>query len=159
MSSNALEGLAAHIVSESAQLGVAALLLVDTDRKRLSISALVAWLVTPIRLGQALFIYSPEGRPLGFATWAFLDDESAGRLGGGTLDLLSQDDWNDGERLWIVDFVAPYGDARKLASALREQLAPSHPRFEFVRRRNSGIHWGRGTAQPASSGRSARGLR
>lgn len=134
----------ALVWDESAQIGLAALLLADTDRNRLSIAAMLAWVMTPIRLGQIIFIFNPDGRPLGYATWAYLADETEAGFRDGSLDLLSIEDWNDGEHLWIVDVVAPYGNVNQLASALRATLQERHHRFEFIRQRRGKLQHGVG---------------
>ena len=151
MAVEGLNGFAEHVVEETSQIGMAAVLLAQTDRKRLSIAALLAWMTTPIRLNQALFVASPEGRPVGYATWAFLEDETGARVRDGTLDFLSPEDWNDGEHLWIIDLVAPHGHLRQVIAALRERLAATHERFEYVRERHGTLDWTRRGFRPRTN--------
>jgi hemolysin-activating ACP:hemolysin acyltransferase len=121
-------------VQEAFPLGIAASLLVDTDRKTLSIASLLAWLAMPINLGQILFLTSWERQPLGFATWAYVTPRTLGRLASGEQDLPSQEEWNEGAELWLVDIVAPFGHAAELVRHLRAQLGVRHDTAHFRRR-------------------------
>lgn len=120
-------------VQEAFPLGIAAQLLVDTPRERLSIASLIAWLGTPIRLGQILFLTSWERIPLGFATWAYLTPASLERMASGKQDLPLLEDWNEGGELWLVDVVAPYGHAAELMRHLSAVLGRTHDRVHFRR--------------------------
>ena len=113
-------------VHDALALGIAAQLLVDTDRDRLSIASLIAWLATPIKLGQILFLTSWERIPLGFATWAYLAPPTLERMASGRQDLPLLEDWNEGAELWLVDLVAPFGHAAELIKHLRAQLGATH---------------------------------
>jgi cytolysin-activating lysine-acyltransferase len=120
-------------VQEAFPLGIAAQLLVDTPRDRLSIAALIAWLAAPIKLGQILFLTSWERIPLGFATWAYLTPRGLARMASGEQDLPLLEDWNEGGELWLVDVVAPYGHAAELMRHLSAVLGRSHDTVHFRR--------------------------
>jgi hemolysin-activating ACP:hemolysin acyltransferase len=120
-------------VHDAFALGIAAQLLVDTDRDRLSIASLIAWLTTPIKLGQILFLTSWERIPLGFATWAYLTPRTLERMASGEQDLPLLEDWNEGTELWLVDVVAPCGHAAELMKHLRQQLGSTHRVAHFRR--------------------------
>jgi hemolysin-activating ACP:hemolysin acyltransferase len=136
-------------VQESFPLGIAARLLADAGRERLSIASLIAWLETPIRLGQILFLTSWERIPLGFATWAYLTPATLQAMASGRQDLPLLDDWNEGAELWLVDFVAPNGHAGELVRHLREQLGARH---DVVHYRRNG-RYGRTRFRPATTDR------
>lgn len=122
------------VVGDTFPLGIAAKLLVDAGRERLSIASLIAWLATPIKLGQIIFLTSWERTPLGFATWAYLAPATLRRMAAGEQDLPLLDDWNEGSELWIVDLVAPYGHAAELFRHLRAQLGQEHNVLHYRRR-------------------------
>jgi cytolysin-activating lysine-acyltransferase len=127
-------------VQQSFPLGIAARLLADAGRERLSIASLIGWLETPISLGQILFLMSWERRPLGFATWAYLGPRTLSRMASGQQDLPLLEDWNEGSDLWLVDLVAPYGHAGELVYHLRAQLGTCH---EIVHYRRGGRYFRR----------------
>jgi len=43
-------------------------------------------------------------------------------------------EWNEGDRLWLVDFVAPFGEARNLARKLCNCYLPGNWRVRGMRR-------------------------
>lgn len=120
----------AALSEEAAQLGFTATVLIDTEQRKLPISALWAWVRPAIQLQQIELIFI-ESRPVAFCTWAYVTPETASRLSSGEVPLL--EDWNDGDELWVVDFVAPYGHARLLAERLRKRLGGRFQRFAFSR--------------------------
>jgi len=122
--------------NEGALLGFAADVLTDTDRSRLSIASLDAWLRLPIRLGQIAFVFGERGLPLAFATWAYVSRRTAGRLASGGPP--HPEEWNDGDLLWIVDVVAPHGNLRELLGALRRGPGANRENAAARRRRGSG---------------------
>ncbi len=123
--------------SEAAMMGFVAGLLVSTDRATLSVASLDAWLRVPIRLGQILLMFGERGTPLAYASWAYVTPETAARLGRGAAP--APEDWNDGTLLWIVDIVAPHGNARALIAALRTGPAASRDTVAFASRHGNAL--------------------
>ena len=75
----------------------------------------------PLILGQVR-VFRFDDVPRGFFTWARLSPEAERRLVTG--DQLLPEDWNSGDRLWLVDLVAPY---RGLTSGMvRWIMTPGH---------------------------------
>lgn len=81
------------------------------------------WLVmTPIMLQQFRVFYAPD-RPIGVALWAFVNEEVEKRLMLGNARL-APNDWKSGDRLWLVDIVAPYGGQEEMMKDLKEKVFP-----------------------------------
>lgn len=79
------------------------------------------WLVmTPILLKQFRVFYAPD-RPIGVALWAYVTDEVEQRLMTGQARL-APTDWKGGEKLWLVDVVAPYGGHEAMIKDLKEKV-------------------------------------
>lgn len=71
----------------------------------------------PIALDQYYLLYTDEdNEPDAFVTWAWLTPEAAKGYAERTRKL-QPSDWSAGKELWVIDFVAPKGDA---AAAARE---------------------------------------
>lgn len=77
------------------------------------------YFVYPLLAGKARIFYEGD-RPIGLVTWVWLTDEESD----GFLNL----DWSpseetyardEGEQLWGVEFIAPYGHARQIMRAMR----------------------------------------
>lgn len=87
-------------------------------RRREKLGDIYMELWPPIVLGQISFLYDSLGRAVAFATWAFLTEEVE-QLFLGTHDYrLDISEWNEGDRLWIMNFFSPYGNARDLCKKL-----------------------------------------
>ncbi|MFC5586090.1 toxin-activating lysine-acyltransferase [Nitratireductor kimnyeongensis] len=101
-------------------------------------------ILPPLRLGQARFYLTPDGIPTGFASWAFLDEDTE-RTVLETGRALGVHEWRCGDRLFFNDFLAPYGTAREIIFDLRKNIFPGR-RATSVRRHASGAlrsvkHW------------------
>lgn len=70
-----------------------------------SLAALRPAFEPPLILGQVR-VFRFDDVPRGFFTWAWLSPEAERKLVTG--GQLSPEDWRSGDRLWIVDLVAPY---------------------------------------------------
>ena len=69
-------------------------------------------ILPPVALGQYR-LWESDGFPVGFMSWALFNEEAEiGYLDG--TRLIQPDDWNKGERLWLVDFIAPFGGVREI---------------------------------------------
>lgn len=75
------------------------------------------WFAVPEGLGQMLPFRDPSGALVGVLTWALLSEEAETRFLAGVP--LEPADWHSGDRLWVVDFVAPHGHAREILNRLR----------------------------------------
>lgn len=72
---------------------------------QLPVTALREALEPPLLLGQVR-VFRFDDIPRGFFTWALFSAEAERRyIGGGSL---AARDWRSGDRLWLVDLVAPY---------------------------------------------------
>ncbi len=81
------------------------------------------WLVmTPIMMQQFRVFYAPD-RPIGVALWAFVNEEIEKRLMAGNARLAPAD-WKSGDRLWLVDIIAPYGGQEAMIQDLKVNVFP-----------------------------------
>lgn len=79
-------------------------------------------LLPPIELNQYVILYR-AGNPVAFCTWAFLSKEAELAY---ILDssAIAAHCWNSGDRLWFVDWIAPFEarDSWAVKSYLREKF-------------------------------------
>jgi cytolysin-activating lysine-acyltransferase len=81
------------------------------------------WLVmTPVLLQQFRLFYD-ETKPIGVAFWGTVDGEVEERLKAGTTRLRPQD-WKSGDRLWVVEVIAPFGGAEEMVKDLKAKVFP-----------------------------------
>lgn len=87
------------------------------------VELLSGFALPPIELGQYLLL-EREGMPVAYCSWAHLDSraEAACMLDASHIALA---DWQCGDHLWFVDWVAPFGKADSLE--LKNRLADKFP--------------------------------
>ena len=68
-------------------------------------------------------IYKKGNTPVGIITWAFLSDEIEKKYITGKY-FLQLEDWKSGNNGWVVDFAAPFGDAKQIIRDIRNNVFP-----------------------------------
>ncbi len=91
--------------------------------KHLMITDIEWLLMPPIMLGQ-FHLWQDQGRPHGFASWAYFGEEQEERIANKGIRRLMPTDWKTGEALWLIDFVAPFGQQEAMVKDLREKVLP-----------------------------------
>ena len=108
------------------------------------IFALEHMLLPAIHLGQYILVLEQSAstgvrRPIGYLGWANLSAEAEARYVQNPITGLTRNDWNSGDRMWFVDFVAPFGHAAKVHSLWKPLLAKSSGRFMYHRSNERGV--------------------
>ncbi len=68
------------------------------------------WMVTPALALEQYRLWRSDGLPAAFATWGRLSPEAEARLQSGIRNF-TEDDWDSGGNLWLMDMIAPFGAA------------------------------------------------
>ena len=66
------------------------------------------WMVMPALLLRQFRIFPGKNQPIGIALWARITEEAEKRLMSGNARLAPQD-WAAGDRLWLLELIAPFG--------------------------------------------------
>ena len=82
------------------------------------------WMVMPPLVLNQYKLYMKDDAPLAFASWASVDEEVEKRLLSGRIRLAPKD-WKSGDRLWLIDLIAPFGGGKDVIKDLRENVFPS----------------------------------
>jgi cytolysin-activating lysine-acyltransferase len=72
------------------------------------------WLVMPALLKEQFYLFRDGTQPIGLALWAITDEEGEAKLNRGIVDpgnRLTLEQWSGGERIWLIDLVAPFATA------------------------------------------------
>jgi cytolysin-activating lysine-acyltransferase len=72
------------------------------------------WLVMPALLTEQFYIFRDGDRPVGLALWARTDATGEAKLQRGMIEpenRLTLEEWNNGDRIWLVDLIAPFATA------------------------------------------------
>lgn len=71
------------------------------------------WLVMPPLLSEQFYVFRDGDRPIGLAIWAETNAEGEAKLERGMLEpenRLTLEQWSSGDRVWLVDLIAPFAD-------------------------------------------------
>ena len=94
------------------------------------------WMVLqPVSLGQ-FRVFHGEEFPVGVFFWAYVNEEVEKRLSEGIVRL-SPDDWKSGDRLWLVDVIAPFGNVEQMLEDVVKNVFPTTP-FKYLQRNDKG---------------------
>jgi cytolysin-activating lysine-acyltransferase len=69
------------------------------------------WLAMPALIHRQFYLFRDGDQPVGLALWAKCTPAAEKKLEGGMIapeNRLTLDEWNNGERIWLVDLVAPF---------------------------------------------------
>lgn len=120
------------------QLGWAATAMMKSDLYcQYPVACLDLWIRPAIVLGQIHFFVDRAGAPRGYVTWAFLSPDVERRLLDDPEVVLHLSEWNEGDRLWLLDLVVP---GERLRPRIREvkRLFPDIDAARSVRRDDDG---------------------
>jgi len=110
--------------SEAEVLGAAVWLWMHSPQHRdLPLHALPTVLL-PIIKHQHYLLVSREGRPVCFISWMSLDNAAERRYLSQPAIKVQENDWLSGDRLWIRDWIAPFGDTRAISRLVTDLLFP-----------------------------------
>jgi cytolysin-activating lysine-acyltransferase len=70
---------------------------------------------------QAVQVFKTGEKPFAFVSWALLNEEAEKRLISGQ-PRLRPGDWRSGDRLWLIDVVAPFGGPEGVLTHLKQKL-------------------------------------
>jgi len=112
----------------SHMLGEMVWLLTQSPTHRHFALADLEWMIMPPLMLEQYRIFRGDTTPVGLALWAWLSEDAEKRLEAG-LGRLRPDDWKSGDRLWLVDLVAPGANeenqlTQKILGDLLKTLGP-----------------------------------
>lgn len=102
------------------------------------IACVSEWIKPAVLLDQILFFRNPDGPIVGYMTWAYLAEDTEERLINDPNVLFHLSEWNEGDRLWIMDLVVLNGEARRFVLQALKGLFPRHSVARSLRRQADG---------------------
>jgi cytolysin-activating lysine-acyltransferase len=75
----------------------------------------IEWLVMPALIHRQFYIFRDGDRPVGLALWAKCNEAAEAKLDRGLIEpenRLTLEEWTSGERVWLVDLIAPFADGQ-----------------------------------------------
>lgn len=79
------------------------------------------WLILPPVAQKQFRLFRNGAQPFAFACWAFLNEEGEQRLKAGQ-QRLRPSDWRSGDRAWLIDIVAPFGNVDGVLANLKQSI-------------------------------------
>jgi len=101
----------------------------DLHRKYL-VNDIAAVFLLPIDLDQ-FRIYKVKDDPIALVTWAYLTEETEKKYLTGNYSL-RREDWRAGDRIWLIDLLAPFGHLKQVVRDLKNNIFPDQV-GKFVR--------------------------
>lgn len=99
---------------------VATLAMTAPSHRHLFLSDL-EWLVVPaVESGQCR-LFRRNSLPFAYASWALVSEEVEQRLASGIYKL-KPSEWRSGDRLWLMDFIAPPAEAQNIVATLKKTV-------------------------------------
>lgn len=95
------------------------------DHRTLPLQALQQLLLPAIQTGQYLLLHArtPTGsQPVAYMGWAHLNAEAESRYLAHPLRGLQPADWRTGDRMWVTDWLTPFGHAHALRAMVLDLL-------------------------------------
>ena len=118
------------------KIGFAVTLMAMSKEYRTAQVALVKpWIEQALVHNQLKILFSPYGEPHGYYSWARISSETEQRLLKDKYFALHPSEWNDGDRIWIIDFCFPRGTAKLGLNSLLSRFFGSN--INWVRRRDN----------------------
>ena len=109
----------------------------SNDYCQYPLACVTLWIEPAVRHEQIYFFRDDAEQICGYMTWAWLAEDAEWRLLHDPNVLLHLSEWNEGERLWILDFLIHTGDVRAWVEEARS-LFRGVAQSKSVRRRDDG---------------------
>lgn len=110
---------------------IAWLMMQQQGASRHAFVADLEWRVMPPLILDQAKLYMNGDAPLAYVSWAKLSDEVVKRYRNAPFHL-APGDWNSGDKIWIVDLFAPFGDANRVLNDLRENMFPGSMLYQLA---------------------------
>ena len=113
-----------RVLTKLPMLGPVAWLLMQQSATRHTFLSDLEWRVLPPMVLDQAKLYMKDNMPIAFISWAKLSPDAAERFRQPP-HRLAPADWQSGEQAWIVDLVAPFGNAAEVLKEMRENVFPT----------------------------------
>lgn len=112
-------------------LGEITWLLTQSPVHRMLFISDLEWAVMPALLLEQFRIFYAQDKPAALVLWASVSADTAERLRRGQMKL-RPDEWRSGDRLWLVEMVAPFGGQDEILADCARTVFGGKP-FKYQR--------------------------
>ncbi|MBV8042330.1 toxin-activating lysine-acyltransferase [Pluralibacter sp.] len=111
-------------VNEAEVLGASIWLWMHSARhKGAPLETLPTSLLPVIKERQYVLAFKDD-KPAFFMSWAWFNEEAEQHYLMAHRLLLPESGWRSGDRMWVIDWIAPFGDTRQMAQLVLNELFP-----------------------------------
>ncbi len=110
--------------SEAEALGSAAWLWMHSAAHRDAPLQVLSALLMPSLKTHQFLLATEQGKPIFYMAWANMDEAAEARYLSNPPYSMPEADWNCGDRMWILDWVAPFGHTQAMNRLFLGQLFP-----------------------------------
>lgn len=110
--------------SEAEVFGSAAWLWMHSAEHRDVPLLLLSTLLLPALKNAQFVLASENGKPVFYLSWAWLSAEAETRYLSQPPQSMRIEDWTSGDRLWLLDWIAPFGHTRTMRTLIGRRLFP-----------------------------------
>lgn len=119
------------------RLGEATSILLSTERRRVGIASIGAFVLPYAKLSQMQIFYGQNGYPGAYLTWAYLTDEGLDALRRQPDAVIDEEHLNAGGNLVVMDIISVLRDNRPIRDYIRK--ISNGRRFYGLRPAKSGL--------------------
>jgi len=78
------------------------------------------WLVMPALQLKQFRVIRNDNKPIAYISWAYINEETESRIKKQGAPKLAPHEWNNGDGIWIIDVVTPFGGGLQILQKLQE---------------------------------------
>ncbi|WP_428832164.1 toxin-activating lysine-acyltransferase [Gibbsiella dentisursi] len=97
------------------------------------------WTEFAINHKQIKFLFGANNQPLAYITWAYLERDTESRMLHDPKFNLHPSEWNEGGRIWILDFCCKPGYSREVIKLLSKIRPWGEGQVRWINRRSRGV--------------------
>jgi len=103
---------------------ITALMMKSPIHEKFLIKDIKDFVVPPISCNQFRIYKNSKDMPVGYVSWALVSDELEHKMLHEKY-CLKHNEWQTGKNLVFIDFIAPFGHAKKIIKDLRTKIFPN----------------------------------
>lgn len=127
------------MISYNEKLGIVIQLMCISKSQHGKSLAYLRNIVEPaIRLELIKLYFNEDGAPVGYIIWAMLDAKGSMLAETQGIHSVEPGLWRLGEMLWVIDFLAPLGNAKYIFRNVRDELFRESPSWQYSRETKNG---------------------
>ncbi|MCG9060186.1 toxin-activating lysine-acyltransferase [Laribacter hongkongensis] len=131
--------LTGEAFNESAMLGASVWLWMHSAlHRQRPLHALEELLMPAIKHGQFI-LASEQDKPVFFLSWAAMNQDAERRYLSRHPVFMKHDDWVSGDRIWLLDWIAPFGHSLAMRHVVKRLFARQCMRYLYHRGNEHGL--------------------